>query len=481
MNPEETIYIMWRRHPLRVLICLAMLFAAGCGGDAGNYQAGGGIGGTGVAIGSVSGHGSIVVNGVRFDTAGAGIYLEGGLVGTGDQAARDLLPIGQEVVVRGDVADDVSGSATRVDAFNRVRGPLDVFEPYDALNARLVIMGQTVYVGPQTRWEEISMEETALQMVLEVSGPVDDTGVVHAGRVRWVAPYLLGDDRVMVKGPVQDLNTLQRTFWINDLEIDYSRVQEPMAWMDNSHTVSVQGRLAADILIADAVDAFVTASFDAATDFILEGFVQASDGPYPWSVGEYDLRFDGQPEIDIAAGIRILARGTLQDRVLWVDAVRAATAVRLESNVASVDADTGVLTLDGMAPLAVRVPPLTRIIAVGPPGTAEIQVGHHLSIYAHTIDDRSAAAATILVIPGLGVRDKFHLEGPVTSIGTFQFDILGVAVDTEASADIRFYDTDEEALTVGEFMAALHEGTLVRVTGRWDGDRVAYETMSIVR
>jgi hypothetical protein len=81
----------------------------------------------------------------------------------------------------------------------------------------------------------------------------------------------------------------------------------------------------------------------------------------------------------------------------------------------------------------------------------------------------------------LGVRDKFHLEGPVTSIGTFQFDILGVAVDTEASADIRFYDTDEEALTVGEFMAALHEGTLVRVTGRWDGDRVAYETMSIVR
>ena len=481
MNPEETMHIMWRRYPLRLLICLAMLFAVGCGGDAGNYQAGGGIGGTGVAIGSVSGHGSIVVNGVRFDTARAEIFLEGGLVDTGDQAAHDLLPIGQEVVVRGDIADDFSGSATRVYAFNRVRGPLDAFEPYDAHNARLVIMGQTVYVNPQTHWEEISMEETALQMVLEVSGPVDDTGVVHAGRVRLVAPYLSGDDRVMVKGPIEDLNPLQRTFRINGLEIDYSHVQEPMAWMD-SRTVSVQGRLAADILIADAVDAFVTASFDSATDFILEGFVQASDGPYPWRVGEYDLRFDSQPEIDIKAGIRILARGTLQDRVFWVDSVRAATAVRLESNVAAVDTDNGELTLDGMAPVAVRVNPLTRIIAVKPPGTlADIQVGDHLSIYAQTIDDRYVAAATILVIPGLGVRDKFHLEGPVTGIGHFQFAVLGVVVDTEANADIRFYDTDEEALTVGEFMAALVEGTLVRVTGRWDDDRIGYETMTIVR
>ena len=57
---------------------LAGIMTVSCGGGGGSGEvASGGIGGTGISSGAVTGFGSIFVNGVEFDTSGASITMGG--------------------------------------------------------------------------------------------------------------------------------------------------------------------------------------------------------------------------------------------------------------------------------------------------------------------------------------------------------------------------------------------------------------------
>ena len=59
-------------------ITVICLFLAGCGGGGNSSLAGGGIGGTGItASGAITGFGSIFVNGIEFETAGASRDVDG--------------------------------------------------------------------------------------------------------------------------------------------------------------------------------------------------------------------------------------------------------------------------------------------------------------------------------------------------------------------------------------------------------------------
>lgn len=478
MSPEGRFIpaVNWGR--VQVLACLAALFILGCGGS-GDYHASGGIGGTGATIGTITGHGSIIVNGIRFDTSSAFIEIE--------DNAPILPPIGREVVVQGLVTGRASGAAHQIRAFFRVRGPLQALEALDDRQTRLTVMGQTVFVHPQTVLAGIDLDRLALDMVLEVSGPVDEsTGAIHAGYILYVENPVENPDLPMaVKGRVRESDPGQHT--INDLAVDFRNIQEiPQNWI--GRLVAVRGDLYGGILVADAAEPFEADVFETAAFFCLEGFAVSPGGSGgQWAMGAYDLQFDNQTyfeeglaEDDLPSGIRLRVRGTLHNRVILVDEIRIADRVHLASRVASIDLTNGgaELTLEGMVPLVVRSNELTRFGARARE-LNDVEVGDHVRIHGHWLDNHTAVAALVLLFSPQ--HRQFHLEGPVTSIGAFHFDVLGVAVDTEANADIRFYDTDEEALDVGDFMAALVEGTLVRVTGRWDDDgRLLYQEMRLL-
>ena len=60
-----------------MLPLVGILLLGGCGGGDPFSVAEGGIGGTGISTGTVTGIGSIKVNGVTFNTDNAAIYVEG--------------------------------------------------------------------------------------------------------------------------------------------------------------------------------------------------------------------------------------------------------------------------------------------------------------------------------------------------------------------------------------------------------------------
>ena len=134
---------------------LAILALSGCGGGGGGDGSGaaptppppdpaptpptGGIGRNGIALGPVSTFGSIVVNGIHYDTAAAMFINDGG---TADEVD---LKVGQIVLVEGTIADDLStGIANSVTFDDNVKGPV---ESINLPLGQLVVLGQLVLVS----------------------------------------------------------------------------------------------------------------------------------------------------------------------------------------------------------------------------------------------------------------------------------------------------------------------------------------------
>jgi hypothetical protein len=128
------------------------LLVAGCGGGGGGSgpaDAGPAI--DTVAVGRVTASGSLVVNGITWDTAAASVAIDGSPAG-----AADLRP-GDVVAVAGTLAaGDARGTAVRIDAHTAVRGPViarGIARDDDSRYATALVievLGQYVLVDPAT-------------------------------------------------------------------------------------------------------------------------------------------------------------------------------------------------------------------------------------------------------------------------------------------------------------------------------------------
>ncbi|OYU00295.1 MAG: hypothetical protein CFE40_03025 [Burkholderiales bacterium PBB1] len=163
---------------------VAGLLAAGlvtalvaCGGGGGS-SAGVGTGGTGAfAVGTISGFGSVIVNGVRYDDSGATIDDDD----DGGKSSSSLA-IGQVVEIRGSVnSDGLTGTASSISYYSALKGPVT------AVNAgagTLTVFGQVVNVTPTTLFANVAdLSAIAIGNVVEVYGLPDASGGVTATRI----------------------------------------------------------------------------------------------------------------------------------------------------------------------------------------------------------------------------------------------------------------------------------------------------------
>ncbi len=467
-------------------IAAVLLIASGCSSGSESLSASGGIGGTGVTVGDVSDYGSIFVNGMELDTSHAEIYVEGALAGSGNEAARNLIPIGQRVVVQGDIQDDQNGTALRVDLFYYVQGPVWQVTRLDEQTVQLDVMGQTVFVEPQTTLAGVTVDSLAPDMVLQVSGTLDALGDIHAGHVALLAGNTAPDLVVLVKGRIQNLDTNTKHFQINDLLVDYSRVQNAAELVAEDHSVAVEGALNGEILLADSLRRFATDLFDSAEEFSMDGFITASLGVGLWRMGPYRIRidaatwFEGIDPEELETGVRVVVQGRLRERLLDVRRVKAASRVRLESNVAAVDTANRTLILAGIDGLSIHLNPLT-LIRGGALTLTGISPGDHVRVSAQHRQDGSVLAVDIFKNLTNAQDARYLLQGPVTGTADQQFELMGIGIDPYADGGIVFYDTDSVALTGEEFLSSLSIGSLARVTGRWEDGQLIYEIMAVIR
>ncbi|MEN9843215.1 MAG: putative exported protein [Pseudomonadota bacterium] len=101
-----------------------------------------GTGGTGMVLGTLTGLGSVVVDGVRYDSSQARIETQADLSTSQTLVGSDLA-VGQQVSVE----LDAQGAATRVEVWSQLAGPV---QQLDVAASRVVVWGQTVEIVGET-------------------------------------------------------------------------------------------------------------------------------------------------------------------------------------------------------------------------------------------------------------------------------------------------------------------------------------------
>ncbi len=160
--------------PVRyVLAAIAVLIVAACGG--------GGGGGTATpasatttrhVTGAISGFGSVIVNGVHYDSTSASVTLDGHAGSVSD------LKVGQVVHIDATVDSQGHATATTIAENRLVQGTVTAV---DLVNNTLTVAGQTIQVDGNTSFDP-SVPGGALSGI-QVNDRVEVHGFVGAGGV----------------------------------------------------------------------------------------------------------------------------------------------------------------------------------------------------------------------------------------------------------------------------------------------------------
>ena len=289
------------RHSL-ALIALAL---AACGGG---VETGGT--GTGAYVqGPISGFGSVIVAGVRFDDAAASIDDRDGIV-----RSRDDLRLGMLVEVEsGPIASDASGArsatATRVRLASELLGPISSL---DVANARLTVLGQPVRLTAATVVEGIAGGASSLALgdVVQVHGFFAPATGYLATRLerRSSAP---GGYRL--RGAVLELDLAARTLRVGAQRFDLAAVGVPAGLVNGDfvrmtlQTAQVGGRWPVSAI---AIDNRSAGDRDEAE---LEGLISGFTSASRFSVNGVRIDASNAAFVDgsagLAEGVRVKVRG----------------------------------------------------------------------------------------------------------------------------------------------------------------------------
>ena len=488
--------------------CTVALLTASCGGGGGGSGQvivdSGGIGGTGISAGTITGFGSIFVNGVEFDTSNATIIVDGVEVGVGDIATNSNLAIGQFVQVVGDInADGVSGMANRVTFKDNVEGPVTTIVRRDttAGTAELVLLGQTILIDGRTRLDGIALSAiTANQTLLEISGLRDVVGnqeVIRATYVKFIGD-ISGSSSAEVTGFISNLNKSTATFTINNLNVVASAID--LSDFADGNYVEVRGTTS-DGLVLTATSMGIEDDFDLddADDAELEGYV-TSVGASPFVlggsfiVGTTTVQTNVNTEIrgglvsDIAVNVKLEIEGSLQNGLLLAEKISFGDSVEITALIsAKPDATTLNMAFGAAGSVDVMVNAMTEF--TGDAGGIQIDAMNDISANGNEqAEVRGYLLPNGIVAVRIKVRDRqdpedAELQGPVGNSFTpisGVIPLLGVLIDT-ATPGLEFEGANNQVLSQSEFLNTIGVGTLIEAKGSFDltGVTVTWEDIEI--
>jgi Domain of unknown function (DUF5666) len=461
-----------RRTLLRlVLLALFPWMPLGCGGG-GESQSGGGIGGTGLyasSVGTVSEFGSVVVNGVTYETRNARVTVENEPKGTGDEAVVQNLAVGMVVRMEGWRDDEVSGRAEQVIFSADLQGPVESVTILDSRTQRVVILGQPVVIDDRTLFRNTAASAISQGMVLEVSGYADEDGVILATFVGKTADSLPPGGPVKIKGEAQDLNTGAKTFRIGSLTVDYAGATRlPPAGLTTGQFLEVRGPLQAPgLLAADRLDLAEDIGSGAFETIDLEGIVSQMSSTAEFRVGrriiltDSDTKWANLAQEDLTPGTRVIVRGTLLGGAILAQEIRVFEKVKIQSNVSEIITAEKRLALTGFDKVRLEVTADTRIQGLAK-SLEEIQPGDNLKVFGRTSPDKTVLASEVLVLPSSA---NVEIAGPLDSVRRPEIFILGVRIDTTSIPAGGFQGRDGTLITVDEFFASLEPGDTVAAEG----------------
>lgn len=470
----------------KVSVLGATLGLVACGGSGSDSHSAGDISGSGDAIavavqGPISGFGSVIVNGVRYDTDDSDFEIDD------DMGLESDLHVGQIVTIVGTDDGDGTGTATVVIFEPDLEG---VVESIDLATSTIVVLGQTVLFNDDTVFEDVTPETIAVDDELEISGFYDADGNI-------VASYIEGRDvntgDYEIKGELSDLDTALEIFSIGGLAVDYSdsSFDPDNLTLENGLYIEVEGRLNAGILVADEIeleDEFnLPDDFDDEVDVDIEGVIQSIESATSFVVAgvlvvfDDDTDFEGGEAADIVLNANVEVEGELQSD-------GSVLAEEIEFELDEID------DIEAYAPIDAIDAAASTITVLGITFTGDIQTlmldnrddedGFNFDslMVGDWVELDAADVEGTLVLTEIsreedGDLEEVHLQGFVDSFDEMADSILilGVSVDTATAS----FEADDESLTAEEFFGLVQVNDLVEVQGEFVGGVLNAESVEL--
>jgi len=329
---------MFRRNKMNNQITKTTLAAAialtvvACGPSGSGGLAG--IGGSGyVSSGSVTGFGSVFVNGVEFETDSATFDVDG-VPGT-----QDDLAIGMIVKVSGSIDDGgIRGTATSISFDDELQGPVTDIQPIgnDGIKQSFIVLRTKVIIDSgSTTFDGLDFGTIRNNNNVEVSGFFDSQGIIQATRVELKdLDFVENSSIVEVKGVIKNLSSTSFNLGddVGSLNVDASQaeIEDLPNGLVNDQLVEVKGTYvkASNTISATEVEA-EDDSIDDTDEFELEGIISGYvDKNTIFKIGDINVDASNaalEPaSLVLANDIRVEAEGAI------VNGVLIATEVELE-------------------------------------------------------------------------------------------------------------------------------------------------------
>jgi hypothetical protein len=417
-----------------------------------------------------------MVNGVKFETTGAQIIMDGGTPVTGDDSK---MRVGMVVGVEGRINDDgVTGTATKVTFDDTIQGAVATKNP----DGTMTVMGKTVVVAPDTRIDDsVGGVKTFDDHVLvggmvEVSGGVDDLGRIVATHIELKAPGEISE----VTGKVEQLSPLR----VSGINITGGTLPAGTVVGD---LVEVKGSFDGTTLSATTIERKTGIQNDDNLHF--EGFVISGNASSFVLQGHHlnqtlnvtttaSTIFMGGVKDDVVVGTKLEVQGALTGTTIAATKVKFKENVRIEITAGAQDANREGIELRFLSGVTVIIDPTM------PPDRKTGNLGSiidtaDLKIRGRLSRDGSKVIATRLEIndPRSSNQDRVKLRGPVTAIGSGNSSLTILGVTIPAGTVFRPNDdnstgNDDNAgtMSAADFFAKVKIGTVVKADGTLSAD-----------
>ncbi|HKK14351.1 MAG TPA: DUF5666 domain-containing protein [Gammaproteobacteria bacterium] len=478
---------MKRRPLIKILVLLAMVTGLlSCGGGGGGVVAG--IGGTGVTSnGTITGFGSIFVNGVEYGISAATVQTND-VPGTPSD-----LKLGMVVKVSGTVnSDGRTGTANTVTYDANLKGPVAHVQRTTSTTGTFTVLGKTVAFDSTTTTYGgtafNTLSAAAPADVVQVSGFQDAAGVLHATRIDKTGSFQT-DKRFEAKGVVSNYNNAGSAGGTFDLDMKTATLSVTIGsatvvpgGFANGDYVEIRGTLASPSATAVTADAIQIESATLGTDLpnaSVEGIVDCGTTPATsagaacpdqrlFSISGQKVDASGatlEPAaLVLRQGSRAEAEGPISAGVLKAAKVEGRSGeIEIAAPVASVDPAGGTLalSLDG-SPITVSVTSRTQLederSAVSPFTLNDVFAGDFLRVEGLS-DGAGGVTATHLKRVSAPSPMEATVTAPVESFTTTSVKVLGVSYGVSATTTLSPADLlSAPALHTGDRVQIVDQG-----------------------
>jgi hypothetical protein len=382
--------------------------------------------------GKITGFGSILVDGVEYETSSAQIRID-------DQPATEAdLRAGHVVTIKGSLnADGRTGAAREVTFSSAALGTVS---QVNEASSTFTVLGQTVAVTGETLFDEStgarSLSELQSGKKVRVSGFPDETGVLVASRVDAADAPVAAE--LQVRGKVRNLDVVARTFRINSLTVDYASASVSGTVADGSFaTVRGSNGVAEGTLTATQVSIEASPAGAANEKGQVEGLITSFTSAADFVVDSQPVVTTSSTQLELngatlGANVFVKVRGTFNaGGALVAEKIeaRASTIGLLRGPVDSVSSQaTGSLVIMGV----------TATISSGttfedrsnerkrPFRLSDVRADDYVEVRGRF----AGSAVSASIVQRDKPENRLYVEGVATDVAQPAFKVLGVSVIT---------------------------------------------------